>query len=246
MLFITKKAKDRLVHFDWAIKHLLRNKANFDILEGFLSELLKTEIHIESVLESESNKNHAEDKSNRVDVLAETAEGRHIIIEVQCTRQWDYLSRILYGASKTVCENLSSGEAYQNISQVISISIVFFNLGSGKDYLYRGRTVFKGLHYDDTLALNANERKLYQATYPLIARQTPDDIFPEYYIIKIAQFQEPVKDKRDEWIYFLKHGEIKEEFSAKGIQAAAHKLDVLRLSPEDRRLYARDKEASHD
>jgi hypothetical protein len=30
-----------LVRFDWAIKNILRNKANFDILEGFLSALLK-------------------------------------------------------------------------------------------------------------------------------------------------------------------------------------------------------------
>ena len=30
-----------LVSFDWAVKRLLRNKANFGILEGFLSELLR-------------------------------------------------------------------------------------------------------------------------------------------------------------------------------------------------------------
>jgi len=30
-----------LISFDWALKRLLCSKANFDILEGFLSELLK-------------------------------------------------------------------------------------------------------------------------------------------------------------------------------------------------------------
>ena len=40
-----------LVRFDWAIKRLLRNKANFVILEGFLSELLGEDIKIESILE---------------------------------------------------------------------------------------------------------------------------------------------------------------------------------------------------
>ena len=64
-------ANTTLVRFDWAIKYLLRNKANFDILEGFLSELLKRDIRIESVLESESNKITAEDKFNRVDLLVE-------------------------------------------------------------------------------------------------------------------------------------------------------------------------------
>ena len=31
----------RLISFDWALKRLLRSKAHFNILEGFLSELLR-------------------------------------------------------------------------------------------------------------------------------------------------------------------------------------------------------------
>ena len=30
-----------MISFDWAMKRLLRNKANFEVLEGFLSELLR-------------------------------------------------------------------------------------------------------------------------------------------------------------------------------------------------------------
>ena len=97
-------------------------------------------------LESESNKNHAEDKFNRVDLLVKTGEGQHIIVEVQCSSQWDYLSRILYGTSKVVCEHCEKGFLLRKISKVISVSIVFFNLGEGKDYLYHGATIFKGLH----------------------------------------------------------------------------------------------------
>ena len=48
--------KRKLITFDWAIKRLLRSKANFGILEGFLSELLKEDITILDVLDSESNK----------------------------------------------------------------------------------------------------------------------------------------------------------------------------------------------
>lgn len=40
----------QLIRFDWAMKRLLRNKANFDILEGFLSELLKEDIKIKQIL----------------------------------------------------------------------------------------------------------------------------------------------------------------------------------------------------
>ena len=56
----------QLVRFDWAMKRLLRQKANFVILEGFLSELLGEDILIRNILESESNKESEFDKYNRV------------------------------------------------------------------------------------------------------------------------------------------------------------------------------------
>lgn len=235
----------KLVRFDWAIKYLLKNKANFDILEGFLSELLKMQIKIVNILESESNKTHAKDKFNRVDLFAKTAQNQYIIIEVQCSSEWDYLSRILYGASKMVCEYLRSGDPYRHISKIISVSIVFFNLGEGKDYLYKGSTQFKGLHYNDTLSLNAEEQKMYgQTQLPL--GSTPDSIFPEYFIIKVPAFNERVQDKFDEWIYFLKHEKIEKNFHAQGIQSAAKKLDLLYLSEEERRAYDYYEEGLHD
>lgn len=236
----------KLVRFDWAMKHLLRNKANFDVLEGLLAELLHDpNIKIESLLESESNQDSENDKYNRVDVLVKTEHDQHIIVEIQCYTQWDYLTRILYGTSKTICEYLQEGDDYKQVVKVISISIVFFDLGVGKDYLYKGQTVFKGIHYGDTLGLNEKEQKIYQPIHKT-APQTPEAIFPEYYIIKIARFHEKVQDKMDEWIYFLKHGEIKQEFTAKGLQSAAKKLDILRLNETERRAYKRYQEALRD
>jgi predicted transposase/invertase (TIGR01784 family) len=229
----------KLVRFDWAIKYLLRNKANFDILEGFLSELLKTDIKIENILESESNKNHSEDKFNRVDLLVQANKQERIIIEVQCTSEWDYLSRILYGTAKTVTEYIREGTSYRGICKVISVSIVFFDLGEGKDYLYKGTTSFEGMHYHDVLKLGPNELKVYGQD------QTPSDIFPEYYIIKVNQFRESIKDKFDEWIYFLKNEQIKPDFNAKGIQSAAKKLAVLQLSEQERRAYDYHREVLH-
>ena len=113
----------KLVHFDWAIKNLLRNKANFDILEGFLSELLQTKVTIETLLESESNKNDKYDRSNRVDLLVLTEAQEHVIIEVQAAMEWDYLSRILYGTSKVVTEYIQAGQAYRDVRKIISVSI---------------------------------------------------------------------------------------------------------------------------
>lgn len=229
----------KLVRFDWAMKHLLRNKANFDILEGFLSELLMTQIKIDSILESESNKNNKEDKSNRVDLLVKTEQGERIIIEVQCQSQWDYFSRILYGTSKVVTEHMMQGKPYGNICKIIAVSIVFFNLGAGKDYLYKGATTFRGIHRNDVLQLTPRELKLYTKDSLNPRVQAPEDIFPEYYLIKVDQFNERVTNKIDEWIYFLKHGQTKSTFSAQGLKSAAEKFNILHLSEAEQREYQR-------
>jgi hypothetical protein len=68
-------AGQTLISFDWAMKKMLRHKANFDILEGFLSVLLDRDIKINSVLESASNKNDIEEKFNIVDLLAQDETG---------------------------------------------------------------------------------------------------------------------------------------------------------------------------
>ena len=90
-------SKRKLITFDWAIKRLLRSKANFGILEGFLSELLKEDITILDVLESESNKETKVDKFNRVDLKVRNSKQEIIIIEIQYDREFDYLqhSKIL-------------------------------------------------------------------------------------------------------------------------------------------------------
>lgn len=66
----SSKMMKPLITFDWALKKLLRSKANFDILEGFLSELLFKDRKIKEIIESESNKHTENDKQNRVDLLA--------------------------------------------------------------------------------------------------------------------------------------------------------------------------------
>ena len=63
------------IRFDWAMKRLLRDKANFVILEGLLTALLNRNIHIKSILESEGNQEYKENlKANGVplDVISKS------------------------------------------------------------------------------------------------------------------------------------------------------------------------------
>ena len=76
------------IRFDWAMKRLLRNKANFAVLEGLLTTLLGETILIQKLLESESNQEDEFDKYNRVDMLAENSKGELILIEVQNNNEY--------------------------------------------------------------------------------------------------------------------------------------------------------------
>ncbi len=218
-----------LIRFDWAIKRLLRNKADFTVLEGFLSELLKENISIDSVLESESNQKFSRDKFNRVDILVKNSKGEIAIIEIQNENEYDYFHRMAYGTSKVITKYIAVGEPYKNIKKVYSINIVYFDLGQGADYIYHGKTDFIGIHKSDKLKLSTKQSEL------LGGKTEPYQVYPEYYVIKVNNFDDIAKDTLDEWIYYLKNNEIKENFSAKGIEEAKERWRVDNL-PEDERI----------
>ncbi|MEM7495013.1 MAG: Rpn family recombination-promoting nuclease/putative transposase [Myxococcota bacterium] len=229
----------QLIRFDWAIKHILRDKANFGVLEGFLSELTGNDIKILQILESESNKKAEKDKINRVDIMVATKTGERIIIEVQCDRELDYLSRILFGTCKAVTESIGEGEKYKNIKKVISVTIAYFDVGQGDDYVYHGTARFEGIHTHKLLTLSDKEKALYH-------RKTVEDIYPEYYILRVNSFDQETHDNLDEWVYFLKNEKLPENYRARGLKEAAEKLDVLKLSGGERREYERYLESLRD
>jgi len=221
----------KLISFDWALKHLFRSKANFDVLEGFLSELLKDDIKIVEILESEGNKTDESDKFNRVDLKVKNKQSDIIIVEIQYDRELDYFQRIFYSTSKAICEHMREEHVYQEVIKVISINILFFNIGKGEDYVYQGITQFIGTHHHDELALTGAQKTLFN-------RHKPQDIFPEYYLIRVNKFNDITKDALDEWIYFLKNEEIKANFQAKGLKRAKEILDVMKLSEQERQAYS--------
>jgi predicted transposase/invertase (TIGR01784 family) len=219
-----------LVSFDWAAKNLLRRKANYVILEGFLTTLLGKKITIRNIGDSESGKEAEDQKYNRVDIFAEEQDGTLIIVELQFTPEIDYFHRMTFGTGKAVADHLEKGMPYSQVRKVYSINIVYFDLGVGEDYIYHGTTSFKGLHYKDELELSPSQK----AEFGIFEVK---DIFPEFYILKIDRFSNDVKDKIDEWMFFFKNSSIKPEFDAPGLAEANERLEYSRLSPEEQRVY---------
>ena len=211
--------KNSYIRFDWAIKRLLRDKANFSVLEGF-------------------------DKFNRVDIKAKNSKGEIIIVEVQNTRELYYLERILYGTAKAITEHISLGDTYQEVKKVYSISILYFDLGKGNDYLYHGQNRFIGVHTNDELLITAKEEGAIIDELLITAKEEgaiiqklPQEVFPEYYLIRVNEFNQVAKTPLEEWVKYLKTGIIDPDTTAPGLPEAREKLRYYDMSPEERHEY---------
>ena len=225
-----KELKDRYIRFDWAIKRLLRQKANFGVLEGFLTVFLGEKITIVELLESEGNQLSEDDKFNRVDIKALSDKGEIIIVEIQNTRELYYLERILYGVAKAITEHISLGESYYKVKKIYSISVLYFDIGRGEDFLYHGQNHFIGVHTKDQLVINTKERNA-------IVSRLPSEIFPEYILIRVNEFDKVAVTPLEEWMNYLKDGTIRPDTMAPGLGEAREKLKYYSMTPEDRHAY---------
>jgi predicted transposase/invertase (TIGR01784 family) len=244
---MTQREERTLVSFDWAMKHILRDKANFDVLEGFLSALLNDEMRVLSLLESETNQEHELDKYNRVDLLTVDSNEQIVLIELQYTWQPAYLKRLLYGTAKLIVEHIQVGQPFDQVRKVISISILYFPVSQdADDYLYHGKTEFTGLNTGKLLRVNMAHLPKPEQPKPTHtpqqngAAKADDDvvnIFPEYYLIEVGHFQNLIRHPIDEWIYLFKNSAVRDDFHSRNIQAAKAKLTLMHMSAAERKGY---------
>lgn len=214
------------------MKRLLRDKANFGVLEGFLTTLLGKQIKIQKLLESESNQDDEDDKQNRVDVLAEDDKGELYLIEVQNESEVAYFQRMLFGTSKLVTEYINRGQNYEHIRKIYSVNIVYFNLGGGTDVVYHGKTEFRGIHNGEVLSLSPFQKQKFKV-------DAVSDLYPEYFILKVNDFNKWSKVPLEQWIYFLNTAEIPHDATAPGLEEARQKLQIDRMNPADKEAYYR-------
>ena len=224
------EVSNKYIRFDWAVKRMLRDKANFAVLEGLITVLTGEKVTIAEILESEGNQESAVDKFNRVDIKAKNERGDIIIVEVQLTRQLYYLRRMLYGVSKAITEHIEIGNKYDKVKKVYSINILYFDLGQGSDYLYHGKTVFTGVHTGDQLRVNTREADEIKMT-------VPEDVFPEYYIVRVNEFNDVARTPIEEWLDYLKNNRIKEDTSTPGLKEARQRLLYMTMTDAERKAY---------
>ena len=223
-------AENEYIRFDWAMVRMLRQKSNFTILEGLLTTLLGMKIKIRQMLESEGNQDDENDKYNRVGMLAENDKGELFLIEVQNNTEYAYFQRMLFGTSKLVTEYIKKGQGYENVRKVYSVNIVYFSLGKGTDIVYHGKTEFRGIHNGDLLELSPFQRQKFNV-------DEVSDLYPEYYILKVNDFNRVAKSSIEEWAYYLNTGDVPKGAKAPGMEEVKEQLKVDRMSKAERSAY---------
>ena len=222
-----------IISFDYAIKYILRDKANFDVLSGFLTELLEKPVEVLEILESESNIFARDDKINRLDLKARIDSGETAVFEIQFFDQIDFFGKVLFNACKAVVEQVASGQLF-DIKKVYSVNIAYFDLGARQEYLFRANlTKFKGIHFDEHIPFSQN----------LNPHLPANELHPEYFLILPNRFDEQMRGRFDEWIYTLKKSAVRSDFTAAGLQAAGEKLDLLKMTDEERAEYEKYQQA---
>lgn len=222
--------RDKCIRFDWAVSRLLHQKANFGVLEGFLTVFLGEPIKNVEVLENEDNQLLSDDKFYRMELKAKNGNGEDILVEIQNMTRLYYLERLFYGVPKAILEQVNLNDTCKEVKKVYSISILYFDLGKGSDYIYVGQNNFVGLHTKDNLIISTKEKDT-------IVRKSPAEIFPTYMLVRVNEFNKVAVSPIEEWVDYLKNGVIKPDTTAPGLQEAREKLRYYSMSDAERHAY---------
>ena len=122
------------------------------------------------------------------------------------------------------------GDSYYEVKKIYSINILYFDIGKGNDYLYHGQNTFTGVHTGDRLEVSVKEKDA-------LVHKLPAEIFPEYYLIRVNEFNQVAVTPLEEWIAYLKDGTIRPDTTAPGLKEAREKLLYHNMSDEERRAY---------
>ena len=135
-----------------------------------------------------------------------------------------------YWSFPIITEHIQLGDKYDKVKKVYSISILYFDLGKGADYLYHGQTTFTGVHTGDTLQISTKEKDI-------IEMKTPEQVFPEYFLIRVNEFNKVATTPLEEWIDYLSSGNIKDDTTTPGLQEARHQLQYMQMPREEQLSY---------
>jgi predicted transposase/invertase (TIGR01784 family) len=221
-----------LISFDYAIKYLLRNKSDYDIVEGFISALLKAEgygpVKITGLLDAESNKEKPSLRKSIADLIVEDESGKKYIVEVEREFTSNFVHKACFNSSRLIVDSITTGVDYSTIKKVFHISLLYFKIDSIKNTLIHGKTIFKTADTKEPIELHLAD----------LGGQIFDlNILPEYFLISVPFFDNVIRQEIDEWLYVMKNSDVKEDFKSPYMKKVKERLNILTMTPEEKDSY---------
>lgn len=65
----------------------------------------------------------------------------------------------------------------------------------------------------------------------------PTDVFPEYYIVRVNEFNDVARTPLEEWLDYLKNNRIKDDTCTPGLKEARQRLLYMTMADTDRKAY---------
>ena len=225
----------QMISFDYAIKYLLKDKKDYDIVEGFISAILnavdKPSVKICTTMDPESHKESFGGKRSLADLIVEDDNHKKYIVEIERSHMTSYVQKACFNTSRLVVDSIESGSNYEDIKKVYHISILYFNVPFMNEPIAHGRTTFQSVEGKKPVSLVIKDKKGNACNLT--------DVLPEYFIICTPLFKGDPKRELDEWIYTLKEGRVPPDAKSPYMKKVKEKLDYLLMTREERDEYTR-------
>ena len=148
---------------DYVFKRIFGDERNIDSLRAFLKAVLDMEeqqLGEIQILNPYIAPEHFDDKFGILDLKVKTAQGKIINVEIQLQREASYHNRIIYYLSKMIYQQIKSGEEYDVIQKVISISILDHDLvkeSSSHHHTFRLYDPYNKIPFGDIIEIHTLE-----------------------------------------------------------------------------------------
>ena len=213
---------------DYLFKLLLGSEENKDCLQDFLECVLDMPIGMITdleLLDKELSKDEITDKTGILDVKLRLKDGTTIDIEIQNSWSSEFIPRILFYWSKMYIEGFKEGEPYTSLTRCITINLVS-----------QGFKLNRAVHS----AYSIQEQNSHQSLTDLLEIH-----FLNLTAVKEAEIQQSITTNKQEklinWLRFIETDDEEKRAmiatTSPILQMLNEKIDVLSLSPKERKLY---------
>ena len=212
---------------DYAFKRLLGSEENKPLLQDLLEcilDLSAEDVSDLELMDKELTKEELSDKTGILDVKLKLTNGTVIDIEIQTSWNVSFVKRTLFYWAKMYTADFKAGESYDKLHKCIAINIIAdtFPLNSAMHSQYLLQEKEKHTILTDVLEIH----------------------FLDLQAAKRAKEEENGKSKRSKlinWLKFIGTSDKEERGmlakTSPVLQMLNEKIDVLTLSPVERKLY---------